>query len=48
VHLLSRQDGSLLNRLSTDGSAIVAPPVLVGDTLVVVTRKGNIFGFQPQ
>jgi len=48
VHLLSRQDGSLLNRLSTDGSAIVAPPVLVGDTLVVVTRKGNVFGFQPQ
>ena len=48
VHLLSRQDGSLLNRLSTDGSAIVASPVLVGDTLVVVTRKGNIFGFQPQ
>ena len=48
VHLLSRQDGSLLNRLSTDGSAIVSPPVLVGDTLVVVTRKGNIFGFQPQ
>lgn len=48
VHLLSRQDGSLLNRLSTDGSAIVASPVLVGDTLVVVTRKGNVFGFQPQ
>ena len=48
VHLLSRQDGILLNRLSTDGSAIVSPPVLVGDTLVVVTRKGNIFGFQPQ
>ena len=48
VHLLSRQDGSLLNRLSTDGSAIVAPPVLVGDTLVVVTRKGQVFGFQPQ
>ena len=48
VHLLSRQDGSLLNRLSTDGSAIVALPVLVGDTLVVVTRKGNVFGFQPQ
>ncbi|MCF8154340.1 MAG: outer membrane protein assembly factor BamB [Rhodoferax sp.] len=48
VHLLSRQDGSLLNRLSTDGSAIVASPVLVGDTLVVVTRKGHVFGFQPQ
>jgi outer membrane protein assembly factor BamB len=48
VHLLSRQDGSVLNRLTTDGSAIAATPVLVGDTLVVVTRKGNVFGFQPQ
>ena len=48
VHLLSRQDGSVLNRLTTDGSGIAATPVLVGDTLVVVTRKGNVFGFQPQ
>jgi outer membrane assembly lipoprotein YfgL len=48
VHLLSRQDGTVLNRLSTDGSGVAATPVLVGDTLVVVTRKGNVFGFQPQ
>jgi outer membrane protein assembly factor BamB len=34
VHLLSRQDGSLMGRVTTDGSAIVAAPVLVGDTLV--------------
>ena len=48
VHLLSRQDGKVFNRLTTDGSGIAATPVLVGDTLVVVTRKGNVFGFQPQ
>jgi outer membrane assembly lipoprotein YfgL len=48
VHLLSREDGSLMNRLTTDGSAIVATPTLVGETLVVVTRAGTIFGFQPQ
>lgn len=48
VHLLSREDGSVLNRLSTDGSAIAAPPVLAGNTLVVVTRSGAIFGFAPQ
>ncbi|MEY3486377.1 MAG: hypothetical protein RL075_382 [Pseudomonadota bacterium] len=48
VHLLSRQDGTVLNRLTTDGSGVAATPVLVGDTLVVVTRKGNVFGFQPQ
>ena len=48
VHLLSREDGRLLNRLSTDGSAIAATPVLAGNTLVVVTRKGAVHGFVPQ
>ena len=48
VHLLSREDGSPLNRLTTDGSAIASSPVLAGDTLVVVTRNGGIFGFQPE
>jgi outer membrane protein assembly factor BamB len=48
VHLLSRDDGTLLNRLPTDGSAIATAPVLVGSTLVVVTRNGGVFGFQPE
>ncbi len=48
VHLLSREDGSLLNRLSTDGSAISAAPVLAGNTLVAVTRNGGLYGFQPE
>jgi outer membrane protein assembly factor BamB len=48
VHLLSREDGSVLNRLSTDGSAIAAAPVLVGTTLIVVTRNGSVFGFRPE
>ncbi len=48
VHLLARADGAPLNRLSTDGSPIVAAPVLVGDTLVVVTRNGGVFGFRPE
>lgn len=48
VHLLSREDGSVLNRLTTDGSAIVSAPVVAGDTLVVVTQKGGIFGFRPE
>jgi outer membrane assembly lipoprotein YfgL len=47
VHLLSRQDGSLMGRVATDGSAIAAAPVLVGNTLVVVTRSGGVFGFRP-
>lgn len=48
VHLLSREDGSVLGRMSTDGSAIAAAPVLVGNTLVVATRSGGVFGFLPQ
>lgn len=48
IHLLSREDGSLLNRLNTDGSPISAAPVLAGNTLVAVTRNGGIYGFQPE
>lgn len=48
VHLLSREDGSALTRVATDGSAIAAAPVLAGGTLVVVTRNGGIFGFKPE
>jgi outer membrane protein assembly factor BamB len=48
VHLLSRENGALLNRLNTDGSAIAAAPVLAGNTLVVVTRKGGLYGFVPE
>lgn len=48
LHLLSREDGSLLNRLPTDGTAIAATPVLVGNTLIAVTQGGGVYGFQPQ
>ena len=48
VHLLSRTDGAPSNRLSTDGSAVAATPILAGQTLVVVTRNGNVFGFAPE
>lgn len=47
VHLLSREDGAPLNRLSTDGSAITATPVVAGQTLIVATRAGGLFGFVP-
>ena len=48
VHLLSREDGSPLNRLSTDNSAIAASPVIAAGTLIVVTRSGGIYGFAPE
>ena len=47
VYLLSRADAAPLNRLATDGSGIAAAPVAAGDTLVVVTRKGGVYGFRP-
>ena len=48
VYLLSREDGSAVNRLLTDGSAIVTAPVLAGNTMVVVTRNGGVYGFRPE
>ena len=48
VHLLSREDGTPLNRLSTDGSPIAAAPLLAGGTLVVITRSGGVFGYAPE
>ena len=48
LHFLSKQDGSPLNRISTDGSAIKSAPILVGQTLVAVTQKGGVYGFKPE
>ena len=48
VHLLSREDGSELTRLATDGSAIVGGPVLAGQVLLVQTRNGGVFAWRPQ
>ncbi len=48
VHLLSREDGTPLNRLSTDGSPIAAAPLLAGGTLVVIPRNGGVFGYAPE
>lgn len=48
IHLLSREDGSALGRLTTDGSAIAAAPALAGNTLIAVTRNGGVFGFVPE
>lgn len=48
VHLISREDGSEMTRLTTDGSAILAAPVLAGDALVVQTRNGGVYAWRPQ
>ena len=48
VHLVSREDGSEMTRLSTDGSPILVAPVLAGDALVVQTRNGGVYAWRPQ
>lgn len=47
VHLLSRDDGAPLNRLTTDSSGISVAPVAASETLIVVTRNGGVYGFRP-
>lgn len=48
LHLLSREDGSEMTRLSTDGSAIVGAPMIAGQSLVVQTLKGGVYAWRPQ
>lgn len=48
VHVLSTGDGSEQTRLTTDGSAVMAAPVLSGPALVVQTRNGGVFAWRPQ
>jgi outer membrane protein assembly factor BamB len=44
VHLLSRDDGSLVGRVATDGSAIIAAPVALDLTsFLVQTNDGGVF-----
>ncbi|MGH8795675.1 MAG: outer membrane protein assembly factor BamB [Caldimonas sp.] len=46
LHWFSRAKGEAQLRLPTDGSAIDAPPVVSGDTLLAVTRNGGIYAFR--
>ena len=48
VHFLSREDGAFIARMKTDGSPITAAPVLAGNTLVVQTKDGGLYGFRPR
>ena len=48
VHFLSLDDGRFVARVKTDGSPITAAPVLAGNTLVVQTHDGNLYGLRPR
>ena len=43
VHFLKFEDGSFAVRVPTDGGGIVAAPRLVGDKVLVQTRKGGLY-----
>jgi len=42
VHFLSREDGAMIGRIATDGSAILTPAALAGDNLIVQTKSGLV------
>lgn len=42
VHFLSREDGSLIARISTDGSPVLAGPVVTGSNLIFQTQAGAV------
>jgi outer membrane protein assembly factor BamB len=42
IHFLSREDGSFLARINTDGSRIVAAPVIAGGNLIFQTQAGTV------
>ena len=48
VHVLSREDGRDMARMSTDGSAIVGAPIMADQMLIVQTQKGGVFAWRPQ
>jgi len=45
VHLLDLRDGTLLNRLVADDSAVTLEPVVVGKNLLVVTQRGGLYAY---
>lgn len=48
VHLVGLRDGALLNRLATDDSGQALRPLVLGNTLLVVTRRGGLYAFAAQ
>ena len=42
LHFLSREEGAMLARLSTDGSAVSATPLVAGSNLIVQTQDGKL------
>jgi len=45
LHFLSRDDGALLARTNTDGSPIIAAPIVVGPNVIFQTQSGAVVAF---
>lgn len=45
LHFLSREDGSFIGRVSTDGNQIFAAPFVAGSNLIVQTKLGTVVAF---
>lgn len=48
LHFLSKADGATQLRASTDSSGVVGAPVVLGKTVLVVTRSGGLFAFRAE
>lgn len=48
VHFMSREDGSFVARLTTDGNPVVAPLQIVGRRLLVQTSGGGVYAIEVQ
>ena len=48
VHFLSRDDGAPQARVATDGSAVIAPPVVADPLVAVQTARGGVFAFRTE
>ena len=48
VHFLSREDGSFVARIATDGTPIIAQPAALDDHILVQTLKGGVYAIAVQ
>jgi outer membrane protein assembly factor BamB len=48
LHFLSRDDGSFVARMTTDGSPVVAPLQTLGGNVLVQTSKGSVYAIEAQ
>lgn len=46
LHTLSREDGSLLARIKTDGSPVLFAPVVLGKGFLLQTRDGGVYSVE--